>query len=106
MANNQTVERMALQNRMAQESEAMQARVQQMFDPRNYQTVEEETASREWQNALRRVRRAAAKELHSIHKERGGDGLMVINERYNCLVGGEGYTLSLEDVAEMFGVTI
>lgn len=106
MSNNQTMERMALQNRTAQESEAMQERVRQMFDPRNYQTVEEETASREWKNALRRIRRAAAKELHSIHKERGGDGLMVINERYNCLVGGEGYTLSLEDVAEMFGVTI
>ena len=61
---------------------------------------------REWENALRRVRRAAAKDMHSIHKQRGGYGLMVVDANLNALVAGERFELDLNDVAEMFGVDI
>lgn len=47
------------------------------------------------------IMRAKLKEAgYSLRKERGGDGYIIIQGDINGVVGGSGYTFTLEDVAD------
>lgn len=64
---------------------------------------------KDFENALRRVRRAAAKEYYSIHKGRdcmGFVGFVVVNSMNNSIEGGEHFDLSLSDIANWFDVEL
>lgn len=63
----------------------------------------------EFNKVLRKVRNAAAKDQSSIIQgtdSMGCTGFMVIDGTNNAVTAGEGFTLSLDDVAGMFGVKV